>query len=62
MPQLLNYGFTITVMAVLCVLVAGLWTMMRGKSANLSQQLMRWRVGLQFIAIIIIMAAFYLRG
>jgi hypothetical protein len=30
--------------------------MSRGTSPNLSQKLMRWRVGLQFAAIVIIMA------
>jgi Hypoxia induced protein conserved region len=30
--------------------------MMRGTSPNTSQKLMRWRVGLQFLAILIIMA------
>ena len=39
---------TIAVPAVVVVLMLGLWNMMRGKSANLSQKLMRWRVGLQF--------------
>jgi hypothetical protein len=37
------------------VLLIGLWNLMRGKNANLSQKLMRWRVGLQFVAIVIIM-------
>jgi hypothetical protein len=46
--------------AVAAVLLLGLWNMMRGGSANRSQQLMRWRVGLQFLAIVIIMAAIYL--
>ncbi len=45
--------------AVACVLLMGLWNMMRGGSANRSQMLMRWRVGLQFVAVIIIMAAVY---
>ena len=44
---------------VFIVLVLGLINMLRGGSSNLSQKLMRWRVGLQFIAIIIIMAAVY---
>ena len=34
----------------------GLWVMSRGESPNLSQKLMRWRVGLQFAAIMIILA------
>lgn len=46
--------------AVAVVLVLGLWNMLRGGSGNLSQRLMRWRVVLQFIAIIVIMAALYL--
>jgi hypothetical protein len=44
-----------TVAAVTLVLFAGLWTMMRGSSASLSQTLMRWRVGLQFLAIVVVM-------
>ncbi len=45
--------------AVALVLAAGLWNMFRAGSANTSQKLMRWRVGLQFVAIAIIMAAVY---
>jgi NADH:ubiquinone oxidoreductase subunit 6 (subunit J) len=41
--------------AVAVVLVLGLINMMRDGSANRSQLLMRWRVGLQFFAIIILM-------
>ncbi len=41
--------------AVILVLFMGLGTMMRGTSPNLSQKLMRWRVGLQFGAIVIAM-------
>jgi cytochrome b subunit of formate dehydrogenase len=46
---------TVAVAAVFVVLLAGLWNLTRGKSPNLSQKLMRWRVGLQFVAIVIIM-------
>jgi hypothetical protein len=35
--------------------------MMRGGSPNLSQQLMRWRVALQFLAVIIIMIVLLFR-
>jgi hypothetical protein len=41
------------------VLLAGLYNMMRGGSANTSQMLMRTRVIAQFIAIIVIMTALY---
>ena len=44
------------------VLVLGLWNMLRRGSPNLSQQLMRWRVGLQFVAVCVVMAAVYFRG
>lgn len=54
MQTLLYYASTIAVFAVFVVLLMGLWTMMRGTDANLSQRLMRWRVGLQFIAIVLI--------
>ena len=45
----------IAVGAVAVVLLLGLVNMMRGGSPNTSQKLMRWRVVLQFIAIIVIM-------
>jgi hypothetical protein len=53
---------TITTFAVLAVggvLIAGLYTMLRGSSPSLSQLLMRWRVGLQLVAIILIMLTVY---
>jgi succinate dehydrogenase hydrophobic anchor subunit len=52
---------TIAVFAVILVLLAGLVVMIRGKNPNLSQKLMRWRVGLQFVAIIIIMTFIYVQ-
>ena len=48
--------------AVAVALIFGLVNMMRGGSANTSQKLMRWRVGLQFAAITAIMAVLWLRG
>lgn len=45
--------------AVALVLAAGLFNMFRGGSASTSQKLMRWRVGLQLLAIVVIMAAVY---
>ena len=47
----------IAIGAVAFVLLLGLINMMRGGSPNTSQRLMRLRVLLQFIAIIVIMAA-----
>jgi hypothetical protein len=49
--------------AVAFVLLLGLLNMMRGGSASRSQNLMRWRVLLQFVAIVIIViVAWALRG
>lgn len=50
---------TLALAAVLVVLLVGLWNMMRGSNPNLSQTLMRWRVGLQFLAIVIGMLLLY---
>jgi nitrogen fixation-related uncharacterized protein len=50
-----NYLVPIAVGAVAVVLLLGLWNMMRGGSSSRSQNLMRWRVLLQFVAIIIMM-------
>ena len=50
------------VAAVAVVLIFGLMNMLRGGSAALSQTLMRWRVILQFVAIMIVMAVIYLKS
>lgn len=55
-PQLL---LPVMLVAVAGVLVLGLWNMMRGGNPGRSQRLMRWRVILQFIAIVVAMAAIY---
>jgi hypothetical protein len=55
MEFVLYHLVTVAVIAVVLVLIMGLWNLTRGKSPNLSQKLMRWRVGLQFLAIVIIM-------
>lgn len=60
MDQFVNYLGPIAVLAVLIVLVLGLANMMRAGSASRSQTLMRWRVGLQFVAVIVLMLGLYL--
>lgn len=57
-----NTIISIALIAVAIVLAMGLFTMMRGGSPNLSQKLMRWRVGLQFVAIVIVMGVLWLRS
>jgi Hypoxia induced protein conserved region len=48
--------------AVALVLLLGLINMMRGGSPNRSQKLMRWRVLLQFVAIVITMLTVWAMG
>jgi hypothetical protein len=52
----------IAVVAVAIVLLLGLFNMLRGGSPSRSQQLMRLRVLLQFVAIILIMAVIWWRA
>ena len=58
LSTLLSYT---AVLAVAAVLIAGLFNMLRTDSANMSQRLMRWRVGLQFVAICVLMAVLYFK-
>lgn len=55
MPTVMNALTTIAVLSVGVVLVLGLRTLLKGDTPNLSQRLMRWRIGLQFIAVVLIM-------
>jgi hypothetical protein len=54
-----NFAVPIALAAVALVLLLGLLNMMRGGSPNTSQRLMRLRVLLQFVAIVIAMAALW---
>ncbi|GLK79261.1 twin transmembrane helix small protein [Methylopila turkensis] len=56
------YAVPLAIGAVAVALILGLVNMARGGSANRSQQLMRWRVGLQFLAIIVIMITVWAMG
>jgi hypothetical protein len=62
MDSFFSYLVPVAIGAVTLVLLAGLWNMMRGGSANTSQKLMRWRVILQFVAIVLMMGALWLSG
>lgn len=61
MADLFFHLTTVATIAVMIALAFGLRTMMQGDNPNLSQKFMRWRVGLQFVAIIVITVAVYLR-
>ena len=63
MTQFFYYALVpIAVIAVAVVLVFGLVNMMRGGSPQTSQNLMRLRVLMQFVAIIVIMIAIWAMG
>jgi NADH:ubiquinone oxidoreductase subunit H len=57
---LISYLIPIGLGAVVLVLLAGLYNMLRDGSASTSQTLMRWRVGLQFIVVVLVMIFVYL--
>ena len=59
---LTTYAVPAAIIAVAVVLLLGLVNMMRGGSPDRSQKLMRLRVLLQFVAIIVIMAAIWAMG
>lgn len=52
----------VAILVVAAVLILGLINMMKGGDPNRSQTLMRWRVLLQFVAVLIIMAVIWMKG
>ena len=62
MSDILKWIAPVSLVVVLIVLGMGLINMMRGGSANTSQKLMRWRVGLQFLAVIILVAILFFKS
>ena len=60
MPEILNNAATVVALLVFLVLAAGLVNLLRTDGGNTSQLLMRWRVGLQFVAIVLIVASAWL--
>jgi len=61
MSSLPSFAVAIAIGAVALVLLLGLANMLRAGSANRSQTLMRWRVGLQFLAILVIVIVLWTR-
>jgi hypothetical protein len=57
MSTLLNNSATIVAFFVFLVLAAGLINLIRSDSSSTSQTFMRWRVGLQFVAILLVIAS-----
>lgn len=62
MNSALSAFIPLALIAVAIVLGLGLWNMLRSGPGNRSQVLMRWRVVLQFLAIVVVMAAIYFAG
>ena len=62
MNSIADMMVTIAILAVAGVLVLGLVNMLRGGSPSRSQNLMRLRVVLQFLALIVIMSVVWRRG
>lgn len=62
MAALLDILVPVGMAAVAIVLLMGILNMMRGGSANRSQSLMRWRVGLQFLVVVLVMSGLYFFG
>jgi hypothetical protein len=62
LEYILRWILPFAVLAVVVVLVFGLFNMLRGGNPNLSQKLMRARVLLQLVALIVAMAIAYLAG
>ena len=62
MPEIFKWIIPIAMGAVVIVLGMGLTNMLKGGNANTSQMLMRWRVILQFGAIIIMMFVLFIKS
>lgn len=62
MSSFSNILIIVAVLAVGLVLAAGFFNMFRGGSPERSQQLMRWRVGMQLLALLIVLGVIYARG
>ncbi len=62
MFEFLYYLTPIAVAAVAIVLLLGILNLARAGSSNTSQKLMRWRIILQFVALVVIMLAIWVKG
>ncbi|POF32854.1 twin transmembrane helix small protein [Roseibium marinum] len=62
MADIVNFLIPAGLAAVVVVLLLGIWNMFRNGPANRSQMLMRWRVGLQFLVIVLVMGGLYFFG
>jgi hypothetical protein len=61
MPSISGAAVTVAIAAVAIVLVLGFANLLRQGASGASQRLMRWRVGLQFVAIAVVVIVLLLR-
>ncbi len=60
MTETFDYALVLVMLGVVAILGLGLLNMARGGSPQRSQRLMRWRVGLQALALIIVVAILWM--
>lgn len=62
MASIIDILIPVGMAAIMVVLLLGIWNLFRNGPANRSQMLMRWRVGLQFLVIVLVMGGLYFFG
>lgn len=62
MAEIFDVLIPVVMAAVAIVLLLGIINMFRNGPSNRSQMLMRWRVGLQFLVIVLVMGGLYFFG
>ena len=60
MERIFDVGLVLVMIAVAVTLGLGVFNMARGGSPQRSQTLMRWRVGLQALALVVVVAILWL--
>jgi membrane protease YdiL (CAAX protease family) len=60
MLAVLNALIPVAIAAVAVVLALGIWQLFKGGNPNRSNRLMRWRILLQFVAVLLIAAAAFI--
>lgn len=61
MQGLMTFLVPLSIGAVTIALGLGLFNMLKGGSPSVSQNLMRWRVGLQAVAVAVMLIAIYVK-
>jgi hypothetical protein len=59
MSNAVHYAIPLLMLGIAGIVFAGFFNLVRRGPSNLSQRLMRWRVGLQFLAVVLLMTSLY---